>query len=163
MSGGPTDNLTDVYDASSPVCCNIPNQPYWKYLPKNLSESLVSQNNCTKKGTLFFDTSTSQSTFSLNLWSGPATFLVVIDRERREVQVSGTAVWGWGWGWVSGTRTGSGTVVARYCFIVTVKVREPEEVGEENIYNYLEKKRKFLWVTENFWRKQIRGQSEVEK
>ena len=51
-----------------------------------------------------------------------------IDRERREVQVSGTAVWGW----VSGTRTGSGTVVARYCFIVTVKVREPEEVGEEN-------------------------------
>ena len=63
---------------------------------------------------------------------------MVIDRERREVQVSGTAVWGWGW--VSGTRTGSGTVVARYCFIVTAKVREPEEVGEENIYNYLEKK-----------------------
>ena len=51
---------------------------------------------------------------------------------------------------MSGTRTGSGTVVARYCFIVTAKVREPEEVGEENIYNYLEKKRKFLLVTENF-------------
>ena len=62
--------------------------------------------------------------------------------------MSGTAVWGWGW--VSGTCTGSGTVVARYCFIVTAKVREPEEVGEENIYNYLEKKRKFLLVTENF-------------
>ena len=49
------------------------------------------------------------------------------------------------WDWVSGT----GTVVAQYCFIVTAKVREPEEVGKENIYNYLEK-RKFLLVAENF-------------
>ena len=61
--------------------------------------------------------------------------------------MSGDVVWGWGW--VSGTGTGSGTVVAQYCFIVTAKVREPEEVGKENIYNYLEK-RKFLLVAENF-------------
>ena len=50
---------------------------------------------------------------------------------------------------MSGTGTGSGTVVARYCFIVTAKVREPEVVCEENIHNYLEK-RKFLLVAENF-------------
>ena len=37
--------------------------------------------------------------------------------------------------------SGTGTVVAQYCFIVTAKVREPEEVGKENIYNYLEKKK----------------------
>ena len=126
MSGGPTDNLTDVYDASSPVCCNIPNQRYWKYLPKNLSESLGSQK-IVQKGP------TTQQHISLILWSGPATSLV-FNRQRKR---RGPGVWGSGWGWVSGT----GTVVAQYCFIVTAKVREPEEVGEENIYNYLEKKK----------------------
>ena len=56
---------------------------------------------------------------------------------------------GTGTGTGTGTGSGSRTVVAQYCFIVTAKVREPEEVGKENIYNYLEK-RKFLLVAENF-------------
>ena len=70
---------------------------------------------------------------------------VLSGNRQRKRRVSG--VWDWDWDWYQV----SGTVVARYCFIVTAKVREPEEVGEENIYNYLEKKEnscKWLRISE---------------